>query len=773
MPAMADARTLAAYAANAGERADRYEAADVRDLHALLLAACPRGARALDVGCGSGRDVAFLRREGRDAVGVDASPAMLAEARRRHPECAAHFRADALPDLPGTTDGPFVLVAATAVLMHLPAHGFVPALLRLRALLAPDGNLLVSIPDAPVAEGPDARDEGGRLFSPILPAGLRHHAERLGLSLVLDRVEPDGCGRRRGWRVMQFRLDPAARRSADEIASVVAHDRKSATYKFALLRGLCEIAQTRPKAVRWLREGGEEWVAVPAGLLALRWIEYYWPLVEHEGFVPQLHGERAGGTTLTFRPALTALVRAYRTHGSLDGFHADMQRGIPPRLVPLVQLAAAKIQAAIQVGPVVHAGGELDAGPLFRWRGERGRRRRGPILSEHTLAGPGAAVLVRASLWREFALVGHWMAESLVVRWAELTERMADHRLSAAEIVGLLLRRPDDRRREQEVRSFYARQSPLECTWSGVSLTGSRFEVDHVLPFSVWRSSDLWNLLPAAPAVNRWKLDGIVSSGLLARRRDRIVSYWELLHGEFGDRFVNEVRLALAPDIRETREWKAAAWSGLLEAVEETASVRGLRRWAGPEKRPIPAPVRRDPADRAAFADEGRRPPGLDVCVVPADDAGPGWVRYYPDLRVAAGALDDPHAVDEGAGAWVRLPAGLPASPEHFVARVHGTSMNRVIPDGAWALFRTPRGGSRVEQVVLVRYAGCADPDLGAYTLKRYAEGAKREHDDGTWEHARIVLRPESDDPLHQAPIVLARSAPEDFRVLAELVRAL
>jgi SAM-dependent methyltransferase len=51
-----------------------------------LLARHVTGTRALDFGCGAGRSTRFLRTQGFDAIGVDISDAMLAEAAARDPE---------------------------------------------------------------------------------------------------------------------------------------------------------------------------------------------------------------------------------------------------------------------------------------------------------------------------------------------------------------------------------------------------------------------------------------------------------------------------------------------------------------------------------------------------------------------------------------------------------------------------------------------------------------------------------------------------------------
>ena len=78
------------------------------DLRAAVRAYFKPGP-SVDVGCGSGRDTAWLAGEGFDVFGVDAAPGLLAEARRRHPEVT--FEVD------GTANecDPFVLVPHEAL----------------------------------------------------------------------------------------------------------------------------------------------------------------------------------------------------------------------------------------------------------------------------------------------------------------------------------------------------------------------------------------------------------------------------------------------------------------------------------------------------------------------------------------------------------------------------------------------------------------------------------------------------------------------------------
>lgn len=201
-----DARTLAYYEAHAAEAATRYESGDLSSFHPLLLEVCPPGSRVLDVGCGSGRDVAFLRGRGVQAYGVDASAAMVAEARRRHPEIAAHVRVDALPALGTVGADQYDAVLATAVLMHLPAGELEPAGARLARLLTSRGSLLISIPAGTRGRPGDHRDEHGRLFRPYAAGDLEALLEGLGLRPAGAWTRPDVCGRAGlAWRTVRFR----------------------------------------------------------------------------------------------------------------------------------------------------------------------------------------------------------------------------------------------------------------------------------------------------------------------------------------------------------------------------------------------------------------------------------------------------------------------------------------------------------------------------------------------------------------------------------------
>jgi SAM-dependent methyltransferase len=154
-----DPATLRAYdSAAAAFAQDWHEQPPPTDLHDIVRRFFRPGVTA-DIGCGSGRDVAWLSANGFPAVGYDPSAGLLAQARARYPDLA--FHSAALPALPGIADASFANVLCETVIMHLPPEGVAPSVRRLLAILAPGGVLYLSWR---VTRGADLRDGHGRLY---------------------------------------------------------------------------------------------------------------------------------------------------------------------------------------------------------------------------------------------------------------------------------------------------------------------------------------------------------------------------------------------------------------------------------------------------------------------------------------------------------------------------------------------------------------------------------------------------------------------------------
>lgn len=117
--------------------------------------------------------------------------------------------------------------------------------------------------------------------------------------------------------------------------------------------------------------------------------------------------------------------------------------------------------------------------------------------------------------------------------------------------------------------------------------------------------------------------------------------------------------------------------------------------------------------------------------------------------------------------AWMRAPRGVRLSEGMFIAQVVGRSMEPLIPENSYCLFRGPVIGSRQGKRLLIEQTGGRGTDLASrYTVKRYTS-VKKIGEDGTWEHDRIRLEPLN--PEFEAFELGAG----DFRVIAEFVQVL
>jgi SOS-response transcriptional repressor LexA len=142
------------------------------------------------------------------------------------------------------------------------------------------------------------------------------------------------------------------------------------------------------------------------------------------------------------------------------------------------------------------------------------------------------------------------------------------------------------------------------------------------------------------------------------------------------------------------------------------------------------------------------------------------FVTHLPrySLAVAAGKfLENQEVSEEG---WEETPSDLRLTPELFVARIVGRSMEPRIPDGSLCVFKQGVTGSRQGRLVLVEQLGGGANDR--YTVKRYAS-EKAQREDGTWSHERITLQPLN--PEFEAWTLEAEE--ERFRIVAEFVRVL
>ena len=161
------------------------------------------GARVLDVGCGTGRDLAVLLEMGFDARGVEPNDAMRARAVERHPNLAGRIVAASLPQIGQPFGGGFDAIVCSAVLMHVPADALPASLAALNAVLAPRARMLMAVPQMRADLLLDGRDPDGRAFANHEPERMQELLDKLGFKLA-NRAEIATPSTDTRWRVLLF-----------------------------------------------------------------------------------------------------------------------------------------------------------------------------------------------------------------------------------------------------------------------------------------------------------------------------------------------------------------------------------------------------------------------------------------------------------------------------------------------------------------------------------------------------------------------------------------
>jgi SAM-dependent methyltransferase/SOS-response transcriptional repressor LexA len=717
-----DAQTSAFYAENAARLAGEY--ANVSpEFEAWLSRSFEKAKKILDVGCGTGRDLCFLLRKGKDVYGVDASPEILATAHSMLSAGGLSGRGrlfeSELPDLSRFTDGEFDGILCSAVLMHLPEERIFDAVYALRRVLRAGGTLLVSVPATRNdVDAATRRDRHGRLFGDLPPAKLRLLFERVGFAVRESQTVRDSLGREGiEWCVIEFvRLDESADRPLQLVESILNRDKKDATYKLALFRALAEIAQTQHHLAAFTPEGK---VKIPVEAIADKWMIYYWPIFESESFICQRTGEtRAGGKGVAIRAPLEALIGHYRTAGGMSGFYTEWKSGgLTKEAAKLWRSARSKFQNTIWNMPARHAGGgDFDVFQYDRL---------------------DKCLRMDACLWRELCLTGSWIQDATVLRWAELTEQLSKGAVKASRVIDCLLAVPDPARNVNDARRYYQSLPDRVCVWTDRTLSNDRFDVDHAMPFSLWRNNDLWNLFPAAPAVNSDKSDRLPTYDLLNRRRDTIIQYWRGLDSALGERFAREAQTLLGRDSFTPGSWEPRLFSRFVEAFEITANQRGAGRWdiGNPSTivsivRPIPSPVPYPEAEERMFCGEDASKCRQAPNIIPFSDlAGGAFETHLPFVGALAagspfhgldtGSLDASDELD-----WVEVPRSL-ARKNRFVVRVAGDSMKPTLPIGTLVIFEYHRTPRHDREIVIANFPEFGPGETGTEAVKRITQDAE------------------------------------------------
>jgi len=183
------------YATNAKSLSNRYESADVRNIHAQLVKTFSSNSRLLEIGCGSGRDASFMYKNGYKILAIDASKEMIYEAKILHPEIVNNLHVKIIPNDLHYKEQSFDGIYSIATLMHLEKNDISKTIEKVYSYLKPCGIFLFSVSIQRDDIIDKHKDIHGRHFTTISQENWISLCESKGFTTSQVHISSDGLNR--------------------------------------------------------------------------------------------------------------------------------------------------------------------------------------------------------------------------------------------------------------------------------------------------------------------------------------------------------------------------------------------------------------------------------------------------------------------------------------------------------------------------------------------------------------------------------------------------
>ena len=492
-------------------------------IHGWLMPFLPKSSgQILDVGAGTGRDAAWLSSLGYNVVAVEPSTKMRQEAQRIHPTASIQWIDDQLPGLTKVRrlGIAFDFILLSAVWMHVAPEERARAFRKLVILLKPGGAIALTLRHG------TAEDHRG--IYEVTLGEVEHLAANHGAFVQRAETGPDELGRSSvSWTNVLVRLPDDGTGALPLLRHIILNDDKSSTYKLALLRVICRIADGA-SGFAWDSSNGH--VAIPLGLVGLYWLRLFKPILsaglpqtptnnglDGLGFVKEGFRALVGISHLDFKIGSQFTQNGDAVHAALK----DACRTIC--LMPAAHITYPNGAPVLQTNPIVRS------------------PRPSTIRFDEVYLSSFGHMLIPEHLWRAIRRFDVWIEPALVAEWTRLIKEYAlrqGRQIEEATIAGTMAWSNPSR----EVRLARNRavalmtDEKLFCVWTGKALTNLTLDIDHCIPWSSWPCEDLWNLLPADRALNqRQEREKLPSLELLRAAESRIKDWWATGFVDSGD----------------------------------------------------------------------------------------------------------------------------------------------------------------------------------------------------------------------------------------------
>jgi len=321
------------------------------------------------------------------------------------------------------------------------------------------------------------------------------------------------------------------------ISTILKHDRKVTSYKIALLRAINDVVLNFPDIHKLHKD-----IAIPIRVLAEFWIAYYWPFVQEKPIYQGPRAERSGKirNDMSFRPELTELRLIWNTitpgHSKAsDGFFIinefrikRKKQSYPKNIKEVYEKTITKISKTIRDQPIRYAGPDqwtvFEQPKQYNQIGDK-------VIGIPDTKPNDICLLLKEELWDDFQQLSLWIEALCLHEWSLFTEKqkqLAINDIDRGTIYKLLTDRPENRRpltwERNQIDILITEGKEFICPWTEFRIyQHGNYEIDHILPISIYPINELWNLVPSNPKANLRKSDKFPSTNRLAKAKPNLI----------------------------------------------------------------------------------------------------------------------------------------------------------------------------------------------------------------------------------------------------------
>jgi hypothetical protein len=199
-------------------------------------------------------------------------------------------------------------------------------------------------------------------------------------------------------------------------------------------------------------------------------------------------------------------------------------------------------------------------------------------------------LVVKADLWRAFQQLSLYVEALCIHEWCLFTERVqtqAGTPVDRGQVYRLLTDRPGNRRpltwERNQVDVLLMEGRVFRCPWSGRRIHKQvKYDMDHLLPVSVYPINELWNLVPTDPEYNvRVKRNRLPTPERLTRAQPRLTlayTHYDTSQS-LAQALREDVSVRFATVQAGNSEFPAAVTHAVINLLDQVASTRNLARF--------------------------------------------------------------------------------------------------------------------------------------------------------------------------------------------------